>query len=268
MSQPSTSQAPDTSWRHVTDLGGKTVVVTGCASGIGRATALQFASAGAIVYGGDRNTVDGEATLAAIREAGGRGVFVTLDLTEGASIDGFVDQVMEAIGGAPDIIANVAGLDRVMPFLDNTPDMWDLLAKVNYIGPVRMIHRFLPKMLERRSGKIVTVASDAGRVGSSGETFYAGTKGAVIAFTKSLARETARAGLTCNCVAPGPTDTPLFNGTIPEGKLRDALIRAIPLKRLAQPIEIAHTVVYLATPATDFMTGQVISVSGGLTMHG
>jgi 2-hydroxycyclohexanecarboxyl-CoA dehydrogenase len=258
----------DNSWRHVTDLSGKTVVVTGCASGIGRATALQFASAGAVVYGGDRNEADGLATLETIRQAGGRGEFVTLDLTDGASIDGFVDQVVQAIGGAPDIIANVAGLDRVMPFLDNTPDIWELLAKVNYIGPVRMIHRFLPGMLQRGSGKIVTVASDAGRVGSSGETFYAGTKGAIIAFTKSLARETARAGLTCNCVAPGPTDTPLFNGTIPEGKLRDALIKAIPLKRLAQPIEIAHTIVYLATPATDFMTGQVVSVSGGLTMHG
>jgi len=263
-----TPPLPDTSWQHVTDLSGKTVVVTGCASGIGRAAALQFASAGAIVYGGDRNAADGEETLAQIRAAGGHGAFVTLDLTEGASIDAFVDQVMETIGGAPDIIANIAGLDRVMPFLENTPDLWELLAKVNFIGPVRMIHRFLPKMIERRSGKIVTVASDAGRVGSMGETFYAGTKGAIIAFTKSLARETARAGLTCNCVAPGPTDTPLFNGTIPEGKLRDALIKAIPLKRLAQPVEIAHTIVYLATPATDFMTGQVVSVSGGLTMHG
>ena len=258
----------DTSWRAVTDLTGKTVVVTGCASGIGRATALQFASAGAIVYGGDRNEADGRSTLEQIRVAGGKGEFFTLDLCEGASIDAFVDAVNEATGGAPDIIANVAGLDRVMPFLENTPDVWELLAKVNFIGPVRMIHRFLPRMIERRSGKIVTVASDAGRVGSMGETFYAGTKGAIIAFTKSLARETARAGLTCNCVAPGPTDTPLFNGTIPEGKLRDALIKAIPLKRLAQPIEIAHTIVYLATPATDFMTGQVVSVSGGLTMHG
>ena len=258
----------NTSWRHVTDLTGKTVVITGCASGIGRAAAMQFASAGATVYGGDRNEADGRATIAAIHEAGGQGDFIKLDLTSGASIDAFVDTAVGLIGGAPDIIANVAGLDRVMPFVENTPDVWELLAQVNYIGPVRMIHRFLPLMLERRSGKIVTVASDAGRVGSMGETFYAGTKGAIIAFTKSLARETARAGLTCNCVAPGPTDTPLFNGTIPEGKLRDALIKAIPLKRLAQPVEIAHTIVYLATPATDFMTGQVISVSGGLTMHG
>ena len=170
-----TPPLPDTSWQRVTDLSGKTVVVTGCASGIGRAAALQFASAGAIVYGGDRNAADGEETLAQIRAAGGHGAFVTLDLTEGASIDAFVDQVMETIGGAPDIIANIAGLDRVMPFLENTPDLWELLAKANFIGPVRMIHRFLPKMIERRSGKIVTVASDAGRVGSMGETFYAGT---------------------------------------------------------------------------------------------
>jgi 2-hydroxycyclohexanecarboxyl-CoA dehydrogenase len=203
-----------------------------------------------------------------IRSAGGQAAFHLLDLMRGDSIDAFVDSVVAQIGGPPDIIASVAGVDRVKPFLENTPQDWEFLAQINYLGPVRMIHRFLPAMLERRSGKIVTVASDAGRVGSMGETFYAGTKGAIIAFTKSLARETARSGLTCNCVAPGPTDTPLFNGTIPEGKLREALIKAIPLKRLAQPVEIAHTIVYLATPATDFITGQVISVSGGLTMHG
>jgi len=258
-----------TAWRVVTDLGGKTVAITGGASGIGRATALQYASAGAAVYLGDVNEGEGRATVETIRAGGGRAEYLKLDLTDGASVDAFVDGVVALIGGAPDIVANVAGVDRVMPFLDNTPEVWDLLAKINYIGPVRMIHRFLPRMIERRSGKIVTVASDAGRVGSSGESFYAGTKGAVIAFTKSLARETARAGITCNCVAPGPTDTPLFNGTIPEGtKLRDALIKAIPLRRLAQPVEIAHTIVYFSTPATDFMTGQVISVSGGLTMHG
>ena len=257
-----------TAWRDVTDLAGKTVVITGCASGIGRATALQFASAGAAVYGGDINEEGGRATIAAIREAGGRGDFIALDLTQGDSVDAFVDSALAKIGGAPDIIASVAGLDRVKPFLDNTPADWDLLAKVNYLGPVRMLHRFLPAMIQRGGGKIVTVASDAGRVGSSGETFYAGTKGAIIAFTKSLARETARAGITCNCVAPGITDTPLFNSTIPEGKLRDALIKAVPMRRPAQPVEIAHTIVYFATPAADFITGQVISVNGGLTMHG
>jgi 2-hydroxycyclohexanecarboxyl-CoA dehydrogenase len=257
------------SWQQATSLVGKSVVVTGGASGIGRATALQFASAGAKVLIGDVNVEQAAATAKQIRAAGGEAESLPLDLTDGASIDAFVDQVMTRLGGAPDILASVAGVDKVMPFLDNTPDVWELLTQVNYLGPVRMIHRFLPKMMERRGGKIVTVASDAGRVGSSGESFYAGTKGAVIAFTKSLAREVARAGITCNCVAPGPTDTPLFNGTIPEGsKLRDALIKAIPLRRLAQPAEIANTIVYFATPATDFMTGQVVSVSGGLTMHG
>ncbi|MDF2463235.1 MAG: 2-hydroxycyclohexane-carbonyl-CoA dehydrogenase [Ramlibacter sp.] len=254
-------------WRQATDLTGKTVVITGVASGIGRATALEFASAGARVIGGDIARERGEQTMQEIRATGGRADFLPLDLADGASVDAFAQSAMDVLGSAPDIIANVAGLDRVMPFLENTPDVWELLAKVNYIGPVRLIHRLLPHMVERRSGKIVTVASDAGRVGSSGETFYAGTKGAVIAFTKSLAREVARFGITCNCVAPGPTDTPLFNGAITE-KLRDALVRSIPLKRLAQPSEIAHTIVYFATPATDFMTGQVISVSGGLTMHG
>lgn len=256
-------------WSEVISLVGKTVVLTGGASGIGRATAMQFASAGAQVLIGDVNAQEAAATVGMIEAAGGQADSLALDLTDGASVDAFAAAVLERLGGAPDIFANVAGVDRVMPFLENTPDVWDLLVKINYIGPVRLIHRLLPSMLERRSGKIITVASDAGRVGSSGESFYAGTKGAIIAFTKSLAREVARAGITCNCVAPGPTDTPLFNGTIPEGtKLRDALIKAIPLRRLAQPSEIANTIVYFASPATNFMTGQVISVSGGLTMHG
>lgn len=255
-------------WHQATDLTGKTVVITGIASGIGRATAKEFAQAGARIVGGDIDQLRGEQAVQEFRASGGLAEFLHLDLSKGESVDAFVDATMARLGGAPDIIANVAGIDRVMPFLENKPEDWELLVKVNYVGPVRMIHRFLPAMLERRSGKIVTVASDAGRVGSSGETFYAGCKGAVIAFSKSLAREVARAGITVNCVAPGPTDTPLFNGTIPEGKLRDALIRAIPLKRLAAPEEIAHTILYFATPATDFMTGQVVSVSGGLTMHG
>jgi 2-hydroxycyclohexanecarboxyl-CoA dehydrogenase len=130
-----------------------------------------------------------------------------------------------------------------------------------------MIHTLLPGLIERRRGKIVTIASDAGRVGSMGETFYAGTKGALIAFTKSLAREMARYSINCNCLCPGPTDTPLFN-SIENEKLRQALVQAIPFRRLAKPIEIANAIVFLTTPAAGFITGQVLSVSGGLTMHG
>lgn len=257
------------SWREATDLTGKTVVVTGSASGIGRATAMQFASAGAIVYGGDINEAGGKEAVAEIQAAGGKAEFIALDLANRDSVDRFVDTIKDKSGNAIDIIASVAGWERVGPFLENTPEFWDKVIAINYLGPVRMIHRFLPAMIERgKGGKIVTVASDAGRVGSMGETFYSGSKGAIIAFTKGLAREMARAGINCNCVAPGPTDTPLFHEGIQNPKLREALIKAIPLRRLAKTIEPANTIVYLATPAADFVTGQVISVSGGLTMHG
>lgn len=258
----------ENTWQTATDLTGRTVLVTGVASGIARATARLFAGAGATVLGGDRNVEGGQATVDDIVAAGGKAHFFPLDLTDPATIDSFVDSVVARNDGPPDVIASVAGFDKVMPFVDNTPDLWDTIVKINYLGPVRMIHRLLPAMMARRSGRIVTVASDAGRVGSMGETVYAGSKGAIIAFTKSLARETARAGITCNCVAPGPTDTPLFHGGIENERLKEALIKAIPLRRLAQPEEIANTIVYLATDATAFVTGQVISVSGGLTMHG
>jgi len=256
-------------WREATDLTGKVVVVTGCASGIGRATAVQFASAGAVVYGGDINEAGGNEVVSEIRATGGKAEFVPVDLADRESIDRFVDTILDKSGKAVDIIASVAGWERVGPFLENTPDFWDKVIAINYLGPVRMIHRFLPTMIERgQGGKIVTVASDAGRVGSMGETFYSGSKGAIIAFTKGLAREMARNGINCNCVAPGPTDTPLFHEGIQNPKLKEALIKAIPLRRLAKTVEPANTIVYLATPAADFITGQVISVSGGLTMHG
>jgi 2-hydroxycyclohexanecarboxyl-CoA dehydrogenase len=256
-------------WREATDLSGKVVVVTGFASGIGRATALQFAGAGATVDGGDVNETGANDVIAEIRAAGGKAEYVPLDLVDRASIDRFVDAILEKSGKAVDIIASVAGWEKVGPFLENTPDFWDKVIAINYVGPTRMIHRFLPAMIERgQGGKIVTVASDAGRVGSMGETFYSGSKGAIIAFTKALAREMARNGINCNCVAPGPTDTPLFHDGIQNPKLKEALIKAIPLRRLAKTVEPANTILYLSTPAADFITGQVISVSGGLTMHG
>ena len=258
----------DYTWQQATSLAGKKVLLTGCASGIGLATARLYAQAGATVYGGDVNTERGESAMADIRASGGAAHFFQLDLMQPASIDGFVDSVLAAAGGTVDIVASIAGVDIIKPFIKNDPSDWNIIINVNYIGAVRMIHRLLPAMIAaEKRGKIVTVASDAGRVGSSGETFYAGSKGAIIAFTKSLARELARYQINCNCVAPGPTTTPLFHGTV-QPKLAEALVNAIPFKRLAQPSEVGHSIVFLSTPGTDFVTGQVFSVSGGLTMHG
>ena len=263
------SQAAEPSWQQATNLQGKTVVVTGCASGIGRATAQQFALAGALVFGGDINEEGGRATADAIKAAGGSAEFVPLNLADGASVDRFVDTVKSRAQNGVDIIASVAGWERVGPFMENTPDFWDKVIAINYVGPVRMIQRFLPDMIQRaKGGKIVTVASDAGRVGSMGETFYSGSKGAIIAFTKGLAREMARYNINCNCIAPGPTDTPLFHEGISNPKLRESLIKAIPMRRLGKTTEVAYSILYFSSPATDFITGQVLSVSGGLTMHG
>jgi len=262
------SEPMQMSWKQATELAGRTVVLTGCASGIGRAAAQQFAAAGVKVYAGDVNERDGAATVEAICRGGGQAEFVPLDLTQPTSIDAFVDEVKRRSAGQIDIIASIAGIDRIEPFLKNTPDIWDKIMGVNFLGPVRMIHRLLPTLIERGGGgRIITISSDAGRVGSTGETFYSGTKGAVISFTKALARETARYGIKCNCVAPGPTDTPLFTVAMDE-KLRESLVKAIPLRRMANPIEIANVILFFASPAADYITGQVLSVSGGLTMHG
>jgi len=258
----------DYTWQQATNLAGKRVLLTGCASGIGRATATVYAQAGAVVFGGDVNVDAGESAMAEIRQAGGQAQFVPLDLMKPESIDTFVDTVKQKAGGTVDIVASVAGVDIIKPFIKNDPNDWNIIINVNYVGAVRMIHRLLPSLIEAgQGGKLVTVASDAGRVGSSGETFYAGSKGAIIAFTKSLARELARYRINCNCVAPGPTSTPLFHSTA-QPKLAEALVNAIPFRRLARPSEIAHSIVFLSSPAADFITGQVFSVSGGLTMHG
>jgi 2-hydroxycyclohexanecarboxyl-CoA dehydrogenase len=262
------SDAFELSWKQATELSGKAAILTGCASGIGRAAAKQFAAAGVRVYAGDVNQRAGAAAIEEIRAAGGHAEFIPLDLMQGDSIDAFVDEVKRRSGGNFDIIASIAGIDRIEPFLQNTPDLWDKIIHVNYLGPVRMIQRLLPALIERgKGGRIITISSDAGRVGSTGETFYSGSKGAVISFTKALARETARYGIKCNCIAPGPTDTPLFTVQMEE-KLRESLIKAIPLRRMASPVEIANIILFFASPATDYITGQVLSVSGGLTMHG
>ena len=244
------------------DVENKVALVTGAASGIGRAIAVGLASAGARVAAVDRDA-DGLATTVATIGAG-RAHAHRADLADKAAILALRDDVV-ATHGVPDILVNAAGFDRVEPFMSNDDALWEALAAVNFLGPVRLTHAVLESVLaaERRI-KIVNIASDAGRVGSLGETVYAGTKGGLIAFTKSLAREMARHGINVNCVCPGPTDTPLL-ATLPE-KVLDGLVRAIPFRRLATPEEIADAVLFFASDRSDYVTGQVLSVSGGLTM--
>lgn len=246
-------------------LNGKAAVVTGGASGIGQATAEALAQAGAHVFIGDISEENGTAVAEAITKAGGKADFFRLDVTDQASIDAFSRSVLDT-GAAVEVVANVAGWGRTEPFVQNDPDFWRKLIDLNLMGPITVTRAFLDGMMERKSGKIVFVASDAGRVGSLGETVYAGAKGGVIAFGKSLAREMARYNITVNSVCPGPTDTPLM-AKVPDN-FREAFIRATPLRRLGQPSEVADAVLFFSTDQSSYVTGQVLSVSGGLTMAG
>ena len=243
----------------------KTAVVTGAASGIGRATAETLAPAGAFVLLGDIDEQKGREAAAALREQGYGAEFVRLDVTDMESIAAFKQRAYE-LRGHVDVVANVAGWGKIQPFMENTPEFWRKVVDLNLLGPVAVSHAFLDKMIERGSGKIVIVASDAGRVGSMGETVYSGAKGRAIAFTKSLAREVARYSINVNCVCPGPTDTPLLRA-VPE-KHQEAFVKATPMRRLAKPSEIADAVLFFASDRARFVTGQVISVSGGLTLAG
>jgi len=241
------------------ELAGRCAVVTGAASGIGRAAARALTERGAAVWIGDIDREGGEKAAAELD--GGR--FAALDVTDDASIAGFATAVA---GDAPGILVNAAGWDRAEPFLENDLEFIEQIVRLNLLGCVKVTRALLPGLIEVGGGRIVNVASDAGRVGSSGETVYAGAKGGIIAFTKSVAREMARHDLVANCVCPGPTDTPLFR-SLPE-RLQEGLIRAIPLRRLAQPEEVAQAIAFFAGPGASYITGQVLSVSGGLTMAG
>jgi 2-hydroxycyclohexanecarboxyl-CoA dehydrogenase len=248
-------------------LENKLALVTGAASGIGRAVALNLAAAGARVAAVDRDPSGLDETLGMINGEGPgsrAALGFEVDLADPARILKLRDDLI-AQAGLPDVIVNAAGFDRVEPFLANDDALWTSLVSVNFLGPVRLCHAFLTSIVEaERTVKIVNIASDAGRVGSTGETVYAGTKGAIIAFTKSLAREMARYNINVNCVCPGPTDTPLFR-TLPD-KIQAGLERAIPFRRLATPGEIADAVGFFASGSADYVTGQTLSVSGGLTM--
>jgi 2-hydroxycyclohexanecarboxyl-CoA dehydrogenase len=246
-------------------LDGKLAVVTGAASGIGLATAETLAEAGAHVIIADVAREKGESAACTLQKKGRQADYLHLDVTEDASIAGFVDTVESKIG-AVDIIVNGAGWGQIKPFWELPLDVWSKIVTLNLVGPMKLVKAFLPKMMERSSGKIVNVSSDAGRVGSAGETVYAGAKGGLISFTKSLAREVARYNINVNCVCPGPTETPLLFA-VPEKHL-EAFKRAIPFRRFGKPHEVADAILFFASSRSDYITGQVLSVSGGLTMVG
>ncbi|HUN53051.1 MAG TPA: SDR family oxidoreductase [Candidatus Sulfotelmatobacter sp.] len=245
------------------DLQNKSAVVTGGASGIGKATVFSMARAGAQVIIGDIDEAGGNRAAAEGRAAGLDITYHALNLTDVSSIALFADAVHAKVKRL-DVLVNGAGWDMIQPFLQNAPEMWEKLIGINLLGPIRLTRALLPPMVEANAGKIVNVSSDAGRVGSMGETVYAAAKGGVIAFTKSLAREMARHRINVNCVCPGPTDTPLF-AQQPE-RMREALARAIPFRRIGKPEEVADAILFFASNRADYVTGQVLSVSGGLTM--
>jgi 2-hydroxycyclohexanecarboxyl-CoA dehydrogenase len=245
------------------EMQGKTVIVTGGASGIGKATALLLAREGAWVFVGDVDEAGGRAIAAEAATERLLIEYFPLDLTEPASIEIFAAAVHQRAERA-DGLVNGAGWDQIQPFLENPPEIWDRVIAINLMGAIRLTRGVLPPMVAAHAGKIVNISSDAGRVGSTGETVYAAAKGGLIAFTKSLARELARYRINVNCVCPGPTNTPLFQRQ-PE-RMKEALTRAIPFRRIAQPIEIAQAVLFFLSGRSDYIAGQVLSVSGGLTM--
>jgi 2-hydroxycyclohexanecarboxyl-CoA dehydrogenase len=246
-------------------LEGKIAIVTGAASGIGLATAETMAKAGAHVVIADIARDRGEAAACAIQKKGLKADYVHLDITDDSSIAALAHTVESKVG-ATDVLVNGAGWGLIKPFWEMPLEVWSKIVDLNLVGPMKLVKTFLPKMMERNSGKIVNVGSDAGRVGSSGETVYAGAKGGLIAFTKSLAREVARYNINVNCVCPGPTETPLLFA-VPEKHL-EAFKRAIPFRRFGKPEEVADAILFFASSRSDYITGQVLSVNGGLTMVG
>ena len=230
-------------------LKGKTAIVTGGSAGIGAAIVERFRAEGTRV--------------------------VNLDLKGDPSVDiTSYEAVQQAVAaaGPVDILVNNAGWDMFRPFLKTDPAFWQKIISINLVGPMNVLHCVLPGMVERGGGKVVNIASDAARVGSSGEAPYSACKGGIVALTKTLARELAGKGIRLNVVCPGLTETGMLESFMqgagnPE-KLREAYRRAIPIGRLGRPDDIAGAVLFLASDDADFITGQTISVSGGLTMHG
>ena len=248
------------------NLNDKVTLVTGAGQGIGKGIAYSLAEYGAHVIIAEINETTGKEAAVEIESRGGSAEAIQLDVTDYELVKEAINAVV-AQHGRIDVLVNNAGWDLPEPFLVSTPDTWAKVIAINYLGVVHTCHAALPHMIEAGRGRIVNIGSDAGRVGSSGEAVYSGAKGGVIAFSKTVAREVARKGIGINVVCPGPTDTPLVAdlATTNEGLVK-ALERAIPMGRLGQPSDLGAAVAFMASDAAGFITGQTLSVSGGLTM--
>ena len=249
----------------------RVVIVTGGGGGIGGATCRRFAAEGAKVAVFDMNLDSAEVVASSIRSGGGQAQAFRCDITQRVEVDAAVVACEQQLGPV-DVLVNNAGWDIFKPFTKTEPAQWDKLIAINLTGALHMHHAVLPGMASRRKGRVVNIASDAARVGSSGEAVYAACKGGLVAFSKTIAREHARHGINVNVVCPGPTDTALFDdykqGAGNPEKLVDAFTRSIPLGRIGQPADLPGAILFFASDDAAYVTGQVLSVSGGLTMNG
>jgi len=251
-------------------MSNRTALVTGGAQGIGRGIAAALAAQGFRVAIADLNIETATQTAKDLTEAGGTVMAVEVNVTDLASVQSGVRTVETELGPV-EVVVNNAGWDDFMPFTATSEDFWDKILDINFKGALRVTQTVLPGMIERKFGRIVNIGSDAGRVGSSLEAVYSGAKGGIIAFTKTLAREVATNGITVNAVCPGPTDTPALR-KFADGAGQDAdkvisgMVRAVPMKRLGTPEDVGPAVAFFASDAAGFITGQTLSVSGGLTM--
>ncbi len=250
-------------------LQGKAALVAGGGGGIGRAVALALARDGAKTAVADIAKASAEKVSAEVSALGVEGVACPVDLTKKVDVDRMVGDLIARFGRI-DILVNCQGWDRLEPFVESNEETWEKLLAINFKSVLYTVRAVLPQMISQGGGKVVNISSDAGRVGSSWEAVYAGAKGAVIAFSKTVAREVARHKINLNVVCPGLTETPLLQAVRSQSeqtaRIIDAVTKATPFRRPAQPTEIAEAVLFLASPAADFITGQTLSVSGGLTM--